>query len=115
MQDFFQANDDACRLGLVCGQFCKARIAPIRETYYLTFLSFHPRNFEQFQYMQAPGVEKEGMLAVQLVKFCDYRMILSKHLRLKLRESLGYLGFVQLHGLFPIFCTGARHLFATCQ
>jgi len=85
VSDFFQANDDAGRFGLMRGQFSTVRIAPIRETYDLSFLSFHPRDLEQLQYIQPPGVEKEGMLPEQLAKLRNCWMILSKHLRLKLR------------------------------
>lgn len=51
VSDFLQANHDAGRFGLMCSQFSEVRIAPIRETYDLSFLSFHPRDLEQLQYI----------------------------------------------------------------
>jgi hypothetical protein len=76
--DFFQANDDPGRFGSMCGQFGKACIAPISETYELPFLGFHPGNFEQLQYMQPPRVEEEGVLPEQLAKLCNRWMVLSE-------------------------------------
>ena len=92
--NLFQANDDARRFGLVCSQLRKVRIAPISKAYYLSVLSFHSRNFEQLQHVESPGVEKEGMMPKQFAEFRDCRMILGKHLRSKLRQGLGYLGFI---------------------
>ena len=57
-------------------------------------LRFHPRNFEQLQYVESPGVEKESMLSKQFAELRDCGMILSKHLCLKLRQGSGYLGIV---------------------
>ncbi len=94
MSNVFQANDDACRFRLMRRQLCKVRVAPIRKTYQLSFLSFHPRNFEQLEHMQPLGVEKESMLPEQFAKLCHCWMILSKHLRWKLRQRFGYLGLI---------------------
>jgi len=101
--DFSQTNDDPGRLGLMCGHFRKACIAPISQTYELSFLGFHPGNFEQLQYIQPHRVEEEGMLPEQLAELCNRWMVVSEHLRSKLRQCFGYLDVVQLHGLFLIF------------
>ena len=92
--NLFQANDDARRFGLVRRQLCKVRIAPFGKPYYLPVLRFHPRYFEQLQYAESPGVQKEGMMSNQLAEFRDCGMILGKHLCSKLRQGLGYLDFV---------------------
>jgi hypothetical protein len=68
VSNLFQANDDACRFGLVRSQFCKVRIAPFSKPYYLSVLSFRPRNFEQLQYVESAGVEKESMMPKQFAK-----------------------------------------------
>ena len=83
--DLFQANDDPGRFGVMRGHLRKACIAPISQTYDLSFLGFHPGNFKQLQHMQPPCVEEEGMLPEQLAKLCNRWMVLSEHLRSKLR------------------------------
>jgi len=74
-------------------QHYKVSIAPFSKPYYLTVLSFHPWNFEQLQYVESPGVEKESMMPKQFAELRDCGMILGKHLCSKLRQGPGYLDF----------------------
>jgi hypothetical protein len=101
--NLFQLNDDSRRLGLMRGQFPKVRIAPVSNADHLSALSFPSRNLEQLQHVKSPGIEKEGMMPKQFTEVHGCRMILGKHLRLKLRQRLAYLSFVQLHELLLDF------------
>jgi hypothetical protein len=92
--DLFQANDDARRFGLVRRQLCKVRIGPFSKPYYLSVLGFHPWYFEQLQYAESPGVEKESMMPKQFAELLDCGMILGKHLCSKLRQGPGYLDII---------------------
>jgi len=74
-------------------QLCKVSIAPFSKPYYLAILSFHPWNFEQLQYVESSGVEKESMMPKQFAELRDCGMILGKHLCSKLRQGPGYLDF----------------------
>jgi len=97
MSDLRQVNDDTRRFGLVCGQFRKVCIAPIGKAYHLSVLSFHSGKLNQFQNVQSPAIEKEGMLPKHLAELRDRRMVLGKHLCSELSQSLAYLGLIQLH------------------
>ena len=66
-------------------QLCKTSIAPYSKPYYFAVPSFHPWNFDQFQYVESPGVEKESMMPKQFAELRGCGMILSKHLCSKLR------------------------------
>src|SRR5579859_650346 len=105
-----QVNDDTCRLGLMRSQLREVCIAPIGKAYDLPILSFHSRNLEQFQNVQSPVVEKEGVLPEHLAELRDCRMILGKHLCSKLSQGLAYLCFVQLHHCSLIFGIQCRFL-----
>jgi hypothetical protein len=47
--------------------------------------------------VEAPGIEKEGVMPKHLAELRDCRVVLGKHLCSKLSQGLAYLGLIQLH------------------
>src|SRR5438270_788454 len=85
------STDPARRVGLVGPQRGEGRIAPVGETDEFAGAGFRFRRPGRLQNLETAAVDKEGVIAEQIVQLGDRRMIVGKNLGRELAQGLFHL------------------------
>src|SRR5437867_1459082 len=93
----FEADDNACGLGLVRRQFRQRLVAPIGEVDDHADGRFLRGSLGGLKDVEPAAVEKERMFPEHAGQLRDYRMILGERLGFELLESAFHLCRVQFH------------------
>jgi hypothetical protein len=88
----FKDDDHACQFGFMWLQTGETGIAPVGKAHNFAGSRCHFRRSGGLQNLETAAIEKECMIAEQIVQLTDRRMIIGKNLGIELAQGLFHLG-----------------------